>query len=292
MSGVDTGTSPEHSARASLQISVGQFPAIEDKAANLAAVRELAARAAAAGSRVLILPEMAMYHRVLASVTEGVAAAEDLDGPFATEVLRLSREHGLFIAAGMSKRVPGVVDADRALNILLLVDRGEIVAEYEKIHLYDAFAVKESDSITPGDALPPVLDIDGVRVGFAICYDLRFPELFRLLIDQGAEVLAISAAWARGVVKEDHWLALLRARAIENTAYVFASDEVSVKSVGRSVIFDPLGLQLGDAGEQELALITATVEPERIAAVRSTLPSLRNRRVAVEARVHPLPPAD
>ena len=277
--------------REGLQISVGQFPALEDKSANLAAVRELAARAAAAGSRVLILPEMAMYHRVSASVAEGVAAAEDLDGPFATEVLRLSQEHGLFIAAGMSKRVAADSDADRALNILLLVDGGEIVAEYEKIHLYDAFAVKESDSITPGDQLPPVLEIDGVRVGFAICYDLRFPELFRLLVDEGAEVLAISAAWARGVMKEDHWLALLRARAIENTAYVFASDEVSAKSVGRSVIFDPLGLQLGDAGEQQLSLISATVQPERIEAVRGVVPSLQNRRIAVEARVHPIPPS-
>ncbi|WP_240423222.1 carbon-nitrogen hydrolase family protein [Leucobacter sp. wl10] len=276
---------------AGLQISVGQFPAVEDKSANLVAVRTLAERAAAAGSRVLLLPEMAMYHRVAATAAEGVAAAEDHSGPFATEILRLSREYGLFIAAGMSKRLPGEPNPGRALNVLLLVDGGEIVAEYEKIHLYDAFAVKESDSITPGDALPPVLEIDGVRVGFAICYDLRFPELFRLLVDQGAEVLAISAAWARGIVKEDHWLTLLRARAIENTAYVFASDEVSVKSVGRSAIFDPLGLQLGDAGEQDLALVTAMVSLERLSAVRAMLPSLANRRVAVEARVHPLPPA-
>lgn len=277
---------------APLQISVGQFPAIEDKAANLAAVTQLAERAAAAGSRVLILPEMAMYHRVTASVAEGVQAAEDLTGPFVTEVRRLSRLHGLFISVGMSKRIAGERAVDRALNTLLLVDGGEIVAEYHKIHLYDAFAVRESDSIHPGDDLPPVLEIDGVRVGFAICYDLRFPELFRLLTDQGAEVLAISAAWARGVVKEDHWLTLLRARAIENTAYVFASDEVSVKSVGRSAIFDPLGLTLADAGEQELALVTASVDRARIAAVRKTVPSLANRRVAVEARVYPVPDSE
>ncbi|TDP93352.1 putative amidohydrolase [Leucobacter luti] len=273
----------------SLQISVGQFPALEDKAANLAAIATLAERAAVAGSRVLILPEMAMYHRVSAPIREGVAAAEELTGPFTTEIRRLSLEYGLFIAAGMSKRLPGEANPDRALNILLLVDRGEIVAEYEKIHLYDAFSVRESDSITPGNELPPVLDIDGIKVGFAICYDLRFPELFRLLIDQRAEVLALSAAWARGVMKEDHWLTLLRARAIENTAYVFASDEVSVKSVGRSAIYDPLGVQLGDAGEQDLALITATVDRSRLAAVRTTVPSLANRRVSVAPRVQPLP---
>ena len=271
-----------------LQISVGQFPATEDKVANRAAVAELAAQAASSGSRMLILPEAAMYHRVSASVADGVAAAEDGTGPFATLLRELSREHGLCIAAGMTRPAPDTGAGPRALNVLMVVDRGQVLAEYEKVHLYDAFAVQESESIAPGDELPPVLEIDGVRVGFAICYDLRFPELFRLLMDHGADVLAVSAAWARGVLKEDHWLTLLRARAIENTAYVFAADEVSVKSVGRSAVFDPLGLCLGDAGEQELGLVTATAELGRVAEVRAVLPSLANRRIAVGAAVRPL----
>lgn len=271
-----------------LKISVGQFPAIEDKSANLTAIRDIAKQASEEGVRLLILPEAAMYHRVDSSVAEGVAAAETIDGPFATEIKRLSKEYGLFISAGMSKKAPGQDDAERALNILLLVDDGEIIAEYEKIHLYDAFSVKESDSITPGDDLPPVIEIDGVKVGFAICYDLRFPELFRLLVDQGAEVIALSAAWVKGIVKEDHWLTLLKARAIENTSYVFASGEVGPKSVGRSAIFDPMGLQLGDAGEKKLAVISANAELERVRSVRETLPSVANRRIAVPPEVRPL----
>lgn len=270
-----------------LTVSVGQFPAIEDKAANLENVERLAADAAHAGARVLVLPEAAMYHRVDGSVEAGVRAAEDLDGPFAQTIRRLSREHGLFIAVGMSLRPSQDADPKRALNVLLLVDEGEIVHVYEKVHLYDAFQVKESDSITPGNHVPPVIEIDGFNVGFAICYDLRFPELFRLLTDQGAEVIGLSAAWARGLVKEDHWLTLVRARAIENTAYVLASDESGPKSVGRSVIYDPMGLQLGDAGEAEVSLLTETLTLERVRAVRSKVPSLANRRVEVHHRIIP-----
>lgn len=271
-----------------LKISVGQFDALEDKQHNIEAITELAAQAAREGARVLIVPEGAMYHRNTASVAEGVRNAETLDGPFVKHIRELSAEHGLFIAAGMSKIGRGADEGVRAANTLLLVDKGEVVDEYEKIHLYDAFSMTESDSVVPGDSLPPVLEIDGVKVGFAICYDLRFPELFRVLADQGAEVIALSAAWVRGVLKEDHWLTLLRARAIENTCYIFASDEASSVSVGRSVIFDPLGVQLGDAGEEKLALITAVAKSERVAAVREVVPSLRHNRFDVVHAVKPI----
>lgn len=271
-----------------LAVSVGQFPALEDKDANLKNVRYLAAEASRSGARVLVLPEAAMYHRVDASVDEGVRAAEGLDGPFATAIRELSEQYGLFIAVGMSLRPAQEIRPARALNVLLLVDQGEILHVYEKVHLYDAFRVKESDSISPGHTLPPVVTVDGFRLGFAICYDLRFPELFRLLTDQGAEVIGVSAAWARGSVKEDHWLALLRARAIENTAYVLASDESGPKSVGRSVIFDPMGLQLGDAGEKEVSLLTATVSRSRVLEVRDVVPSLANRRISVAQIISPI----
>lgn len=274
----------------SLKISVGQFDALEDKQHNLAAITKLAEAAAEEGSRVLIVPEGAMYHRESATIAEGVANAEAIDGPFVNHIRELSKRHGLFIAAGMSKIGRGADEGKRAINVLLLVDAGEIVEEYEKIHLYDAFSMRESDSVVPGDGLPPVVDIDGVKVGFAICYDLRFPELFRVLADRGAEVIALSAAWVRGVLKEEHWLTLLRARAIENTCYVFASDEASGVSVGRSVIFDPLGVQLGDAGEQKLALITATASADRVRAVRGVVPSLRHRRFDVVHSVNSMTP--
>jgi predicted amidohydrolase len=271
-----------------LKISVGQFATGEDKEASLNAVRKLAKDAADEGARVLVLPESAMYHRVTASVEEAVAEAEPLDGKFAQEILKLSKQYGLFIAAGMSIPAGEGRDQKRAVNVLLLADKGEFVHSYEKIHLYDAFKHKESETVQPGDDLPPVVDIDGHKVGFAICYDLRFPELFRILADEGAEAICLSAAWVKGIMKEDHWLTLLRARAIENTAYVFASGDVSDVSVGRSVIYDPLGLQLGDAGEQKDTNISANVNSQRVDEVRRTVPSLANRRIAVSHRVEPL----
>ena len=273
---------------AKLKISVGQFPTGEDKEAAVQAIRGLAEKAVADGARVLLLPEAAMFHRITSTVPEAVAQAEELDGPFATEILKISKETGLYIVVGISTPASQGRSTDRAMNVLLAVDNGEIVHSYEKIHLYDAFAFKESDTIQPGSDLPPVLDIDGVKVGMVICYDLRFPELFRTLTDRGAEVIFVAAAWARGILKEDHWLTLLRARAIENTAYVFASDDVGVASVGRSVIYDPLGIQLGDAGEQPDGLITAVADTQRVADVRATVPSLENRRIQVSHEIDKL----
>lgn len=264
-----------------LKIGVGQFDVLEDKQHNLEAITELAEEAEREGARMLIVPEASMYLRHTASVTEGVENGEKGDGPFVQHIRWLSDRHGLFIAAGMYKRGRGGDESVRAINVLLLVDQGHVLHEYEKIHLYDAFDVKESDSIVPGAALPPVIEVDGIKVGFALCYDLRFPELFRVLADQGAEVIALSAAWARGVLKEDHWLTLLRARAIENTCYVFASDETSEASVGRSVIFDPLGVCLGDAGEQKRGMITAVAKRDRVLGVREVVPSLHHKRFDV-----------
>lgn len=271
-----------------LKISVGQFDALEDKQHNLDAITELAREASESGSRVLILPEGAMYHGQTATPEERVRNAEPGDGDFVRFICDLSKDSGLFIAVGMSQIGRGADEGVRANNVLLLVDGGAVLHRYEKIHLYDAFTAQESATAVPGNDLPPVLDIDGVKVGFAICYDLRFPEIFRLLVDQGADVLAVSAAWVRGVLKEEHWLTLLRARAIENTCYMFASGEVSASSIGRSAIFDPLGVQLGDAGESLLTTISAVASLERVADVRRVLPSLRHRRINVEHSVQPM----
>ena len=128
---------------------------------------------------------------------------------------------------------------------------GGVIAAYRKIHLYDAFSFVESDSVAPGQAGPPVIEIDGVPVGFATCYDLRFPELFRVLQSGGAQVLALASAWVKGPLKEEHWLTLLRARAIENTCYVVAADQSGRAGIGRSAAFDPFGLPLLDLGNAD-----------------------------------------
>ena len=203
---------------------------------------EFAGRAAAAGTRLLVLPEGSLV-RFLDDPAAAVRCAQPVDGEFGTAVVDASRRHGIAVAAGMFTPHEG-----RARNTLLVADRGELVAVYHKVHLYDAFAYLESDLVEPGTETPPVVEIDGVPIGFATCYDLRFPELFRVLVDRGAQVLAVASAWVAGPLKEEHWLTLLRARAIENTSYVVAADQSGRKGIGRSAAFDPMGLPLLDLG--------------------------------------------
>ena len=120
---------------------------------------------------------------------------------------------------------------------------------------------------------PPVIEIDGLAVGFATCYDLRFPELFRVLQSSGAQVLALASAWVKGPLKEEHWLTLLRARAIENTCYMVAADQSGRAGIGRSAAFDPFGLPLLDLGNADSGYGLVDVSPDRLAEVRKVLPA-------------------
>jgi predicted amidohydrolase len=127
-----------------------------------------------------------------------------------------------------------------------------------------------------------VIDIDGVTVGFATCYDLRFPELFRVLQSEGAQVLALASAWVKGPLKEEHWLTLLRARAIENTCYMVAADQSGRAGIGRSAAFDPFGLPLLDLGSGDTGYGLVDVSSERLAEVRKILPSTAHQRFHID----------
>ena len=260
-----------------MQIAIGQLSPGPDPARNLARINELAATAAAGAARLLVLPEGSLVE-FIDDPTANVRHAEPVDGPFGAGIVAISAEHQLAVVAGTFTPHEG-----RVHNTLIIADRGKLIAQYHKVHLYDAFAFLESDSVAAGSAAPPVIDIDGVTVGFATCYDLRFPELFRGLATRGADVLAIPAAWVSGPLKEEHWLTLLKARAIENTCYVVGADQVGRKVIGRSAAFDPLGLQLTDLGTAPDAIGRVEIDPTRLAEARKTLPSLTHRRFSVAA---------
>ncbi len=144
--------------------------------------------------------------------------AEPVDGPFATEVGRVAADRGATVVAGMFETS---ADPERPFNTLVV--RGAAEASYRKIHLYDSFGYRESDRLTAGPTEPVVVDVGGFAVGLMTCYDLRFPELARALVDRGAEVLVVPAAWVAGPRKVDHWRTLVRARAVENTVFVVAA---------------------------------------------------------------------
>jgi len=258
-----------------LTISLAQTKVARDPQENLQAARECLRRASAQGADVIVFPEMFM-----ARPQEGVPLAgvsESLDGPFVSSLSSMAAEHGIAIVCGIWESVPG--DTTRAANVAIaLGPDGALLARYHKLHLFDALSIRESDKMTGGHAPPPLFSLNGMQLGLAICYDLRFPELFRHLALRGAEAVLVPSAWYAGPMKEEHWLTLLRARAIENTLYVAGADLCGPPFAARSAIFDPFGVMLAEAGEGE-AVISAWVDKVRLEDVRTKLPSLTHVRL-------------
>ena len=201
------------------------------------------------------------------------AYAESLDGPFVTEVERVAKERDTTIVAGLFETSG---DPDRPYNTLVM--RGSAQADYRKIHLYDSFGYRESDRLSAGEIEPVLTEVGGLTVGLMTCYDLRFPELGRLLVERGADVLVVPAAWMAGDRKVDHWRTLVLARAIENTAYVVAAAQPTPRYTGHSMVVDPRGDVLAEAGDGD-EVITAVLERDVLEEARRTNPSLANRRM-------------
>jgi predicted amidohydrolase len=262
----------------SVRVAVGQFAAGTDKAANLEIVAGLIGEAAAAGASLVVLPENSMYTDPNPAA-DASAWAEPLDGPFAARVAELARSARIAVVVGMTETLEG---EDRATNLLLAVDEsGEQLGVYRKLHLYDAFGYRESDRIRPAEhAEPLTFTLGGLCFGAMTCYDLRFPEMARRLVDAGAEALLLPAAWVAGPAKEDHWTTLVRARAIENTAWVLAAGQTGPVCAGQSMVADPMGVVLASAGEAP-GLAVAELDRARLDDVRTRNPSLANRRFAV-----------
>jgi len=263
-----------------MKIAVVQTASSYDKAGNRDVVSRVVAEAAASRPELVVLPEAMMADFAVegGSVAE---SAEALDGEFVATLRKCAVEHGVAIVAGMFERS---CDQDRPYNTLLAVGAdGSLLGAYRKIHLYDAFGYKESDQLTPGDVAPVVVEVGGTSLGLMTCYDLRFPELSRALVDAGAEVLVVPAAWVRGPLKEHHWTTLLTARAVENTCYVAAAAQNGKKYCGLSQVIDPQGIAVAAVGEADGHAV-AEVSAERLADVRKRNPSLRNRRYTVVPR--------
>ncbi|TAM68590.1 MAG: carbon-nitrogen hydrolase family protein [Microbacteriaceae bacterium] len=264
-----------------VNVAVAQFAPGADREQNLATIRDLTTAAATRSARLVALPEYSSFF-VDPVGPAMVEAAEVLDGPFVTALGALASELGVHIVAGMAELV---ADAHKFSNTLVAVDpAGRVEATYRKQHLYDAFGGRESDWVLAGElATPQLFDVDGLRVGLQTCYDLRFPELTRLIVDAGAELVLVPAEWVRGPLKEHHWSTLITARAIENTVYVAAADHTPPIGVGLSTIVDPMGVALATLGERtDVAL--AAISSARVAQVRTLNPALALRRYTVAQR--------
>jgi deaminated glutathione amidase len=266
-----------------LRAAAVQLTATPDKAANLQVADLLVRRAAADGARLVVLPEKWSVLGRGADLREG---AEPLDGPAVTWARDAARELGIDLVAGsVSERVAG---DDKLRNTSLHIGPdGEIKATYRKMHMFDVevdgTVYRESEHEAPGDDVVLSTTADGVELGLTVCYDIRFPELYRILAVRGARVVTIPAAFTVPTTR-DHWEVLVRARAIEDQCFVIAANQVGthvegLASGGRSMIVDPWGLVLAQAADAQ-TVITADLDLDAQAAIRTRLPSLANRRPA------------
>ena len=262
-------------------VAVAQFVPGPDRARNHAMLRKLATTAAARGAHLVVFPEYSAFFEPVLGPSF-VAAAEPLDGAFVTTLAALAAELGIHIVAGMLETTD---DPARFSNTLVAVDpTGRLVATYRKLHLYDAFGDRESDWVLPGRVTEPeIFDVGGLRVGVQTCYDIRFPEVTRRLVDAGATLVLVPAEWVRGPLKEHHWRTLLTARALENTVFVAAADHAPPIGVGTSLIIDPMGVAVASLGEA-VDVAVAFLAPARVVSVRRVNPALALRRFTVVPR--------
>ena len=272
-----------------MRIAVAQIVSGVDPVPNLAIVRTFAARAKDAGASLVVFPEATMA----TFATRSADVAEPLDGPWASTIVAIAREVGITIVAGMFTPARAHAERVRARNTLIVADASGVVTHYDKMHMFDAWGFEESRHIEAGDS-PVTFEIDGVTVGLAVCYEVRFPELFKYLAQGGAQVVVVAASWMRGSGKADQWRALNRTRALDSTCYIVAAgqgDPATVgllskpdapTGVGHSVVVSPLGDVLAEAGDAP-ELLVVDIDPDAVADARRRLPVLATSRFAITA---------
>lgn len=275
-----------------LRVGLVQMNSQSDKVHNLSRAEELIDQAVERGAQVVALPE---YFSYLGPKEHHEEHAEHIPGPTTEMLSSKARQHRIYLLGGsILERSDNV---GRYYNTSVLFDPdGRTLARYRKIHLFDidvsgGVSANESATILPGDQVV-TSELEGHGVGLTICYDLRFPELYRHLALEGAEVVFVPAAFTMFTGK-DHWHSLLRARAIENQCYVIAPAQIgphepNAVCYGHSLVVDPWGTVIAECPNQE-GLIVTDLDFEALRAIRAQLPSLANRRLATH---HAQPMAD
>jgi predicted amidohydrolase len=258
-----------------MKIAVGQMSVSQDKAENLEKIELLVAQAFNSGAKMIVFPEACMCN-FGKSGDSRASAAESISGDFVTKLKQLANLHSICIVAG--------VDANRVYNTVVIIDSdGNLKDAYRKIHLYDAFGVKESDTILAGDGATVVFQCEEITFGVMTCYDLRFPELARHLAYQGAQAILLPAAWHSGALKEMQLEILSRARAIESNLYMVVAVQVGEPYIGNSAIIDPMGIVQASVAHTE-GILVSEISKERIEDVRTFSPTIKNRRPDVYDR--------
>jgi len=251
-----------------------------DKNKNLAQSRDYIKEAHYKKAQLVCFPEFQMGFSPsdqkpieLSGISETVVT-----GNFVRSLGQCAKENGIEIISTIYEKAR---TKNKVFDSAVAIRRdGVVMARYRKIHLYDALGFRESDKFLAGNNIGKPFQFAAAKIGLMICYDIRFPEMSRILSVQGAEFLVIPSAWVHGIMKEEHWQTFLKARAIENGVYVIAPDQIGNIYTGRSMIVDPFGTVLLDMGNKE-GMEVVELDKSDIMKVRGKLPLLKNRRTDV-----------
>lgn len=279
-----------------VKVSIVQMKSSPDKEENLAFSLEQIEQSARKEAKIVCFPEFQMsFSPPSQSSKELFSISESLNGNFVEQLKKSAKENNIFIVGSIyehtnlisnntkqkeKKKEEGKINKNsyRVYDTVVLInEQGKLISYYRKLHLYDALGFKESTKLLAGGKLfSPVISPLG-KLGTLVCYDLRFPELSRILAIKGSNALIAPSGWVQGTMKEDHWLIMCRARAIENGVYLIAPNQIGNIFCGRSLVVDPFGVVVMDMGNTE-GFEIVDLDLSRIDVVRKSLPLLKNRR--------------
>jgi predicted amidohydrolase len=260
------------------RVAIVQMKSSTDKEENLRFSLHFVKEAARRKAHLICFPEFQMaYSSAKQSSKQLTNVAESANGNFIVKLCSAARSCKIDIVATIYEKSDTLSDRRVYDTAVLINSKGNIISLYRKVHLYDALGFKESLKLMAGDSIEqPSATLTGT-IGLMICYDIRFPEISRILAVQGAEILVAPSAWIQGVMKEEHWVTLLKARSIENGLYMLAPDQVGNIFSGRSMVIDPFGSVILDMGSRE-GMEVVDIDISRVQSVRKSLPLLKNRR--------------
>lgn len=250
-----------------------------NKKNNLKKILRYISQATQRGAKLCAFPEFMMYYTPSSqSSTDLANIAEKIDGEFVSSISEEAKRNSIQVIGTLYEKSP---KPNRVYDTSFLIDKnGKVISTYRKIHLYDALGFKESAKLYPGSSIAKPVRTSAGKMGMMICYDLRFPEMSRMLASSGSEILVVPSAWVKGKMKEEHWITINKTRAIENGCYVISPDQVGNIYCGRSIVVDPYGKILLDMKKRE-GIGIVDISLDEIKQVRQKLPLLQNRRTDI-----------
>jgi predicted amidohydrolase len=264
------------------KIAIAQITSSTDKQTNLKTALGLIKEAKSKNAELIAFPEFLMAFSPASQTAEELThLGESVDGAFITALRDAAKANGIAIIAPIyeTSSVP-----QRVYDSAVWIDaNGNVASVYRKLHLYDAFGFKESDKFYPGDDVAPLVNDRDAHFGMMICYDLRFPEMARMLALAGANILVAPSGWVQGDLKVEHWQTMIKARALENGCFVIAPNQVGNIYTGHSMAVDPLGRTIVDLSGCE-GLEVIELDLKLVNDVREKLPLIKNRRTDVYAK--------